>query len=278
MNVPFLNGQGDKIPSVGIGTMTYPEPNRAVELISNALEIGYRHIDTARKYGTEEWVGEAIKYSNISRDDLWVTTKVTEDNAKEDDFARSVETSLNTMKLDYINLLLIHWPSRTTPLKETIGALVKAKRDGLAKNIGISNFTVSLIEHAVHLSDEPLFTNQIEYHAYINQDKVIETCHKYNLLITCHAPLARKELLNDPVLLRIAKKYKKSSAQIALKWLIQQPQIAIVPRALELSEVAENIDLFDFKLTENEMISINGLRANNMRIVDPEVRRPVWDI
>jgi len=275
--IPLLTNNGASMPSLGYGTMKYPEPDRASDLIAYSLKSGYRHIDTARKYGSEEWVGQGIRASGVLRDDIWVTTKVTEDNASADDFARSVELSLNTMKLDYVNLLLIHWPSRTVSLEETLGALVKAKRDGYAKNIGVSNFTVDLIEKAVNICSEPLFTNQIEYHAYINQDKVINACHKHNIIISCHVPLCRGKILDDPLLNKIGQSYGKSAAQVGLRWLVQQKNIAIVPRALEYFEIEENMNIFDFKLTDSEMDHISNLRSHNHRIVDPEVRRPVWD-
>jgi len=276
-NIPLLTRNGASLPCVGLGTMVFPDPEKAPGLISHAINIGYTHIDTARKYGSEEWVGEGLRASNASRDDIWITTKVTEDDAKANDFARSVDDSLKAMQLDYVDLLLIHWPSRTVPLKETIGALNKAKRDGLAKNIGVSNFTVSLIEEAVHLSDEPLFCNQVEYHAYINQDKVLAACRKYGLFVECHVPLGRGRTYKDPLIVSIAEKHGKTGAQVALKWLIQQDGVAVLPGSTNPGRIEENIDLFDFELTSDEMSQISELRTNNIRAVNPEVRRPVWD-
>jgi diketogulonate reductase-like aldo/keto reductase len=274
---PTLSAHGAQIPAVGYGTMLFPAPERAVELIVYSLECGYRHIDTARKYGSEEWVGEGIRASGLPRKDIWVTTKVTEENAKADDFTRSVDTSLKTLGLDYVDLLLIHWPQPKVPLEETLGALAKARREGLAKNIGVSNFTVPLLDEAVGKCREPLLTNQIEYHAYIRQDKIISACGRHGLLVTCHVPLARGAVLKDPVIRDVAKSHGKTAAQVALKWLVQQPDMVVVPRALEYSEINENIDIFDFELSENEMNQISGLRDRNRRIVDPTVRRPVWD-
>ena len=274
---PTLSAHGAQIPAVGYGTMLFPTPERAVELIVCSLECGYRHIDTARKYGSEEWVGEGIRTSGLPRKDIWVTTKVTEENAKADDFTRSVDTSLKALGLDYVDLLLIHWPQPKVPLEETLGALAKARREGLAKNIGVSNFTVALLDEAVGKCPEPLFTNQIEYHAYIRQDKIIAACGRHGLLVTCHVPLARGAVLKDPVIQDIAKSHGKTAAQVALKWLVQQPDMVVVPRALEYTEIKENIDIFDFELSENEMNQISGLRDRNLRIVDPTVRRPVWD-
>ena len=275
--IPHITRKDVNMPCVGLGTMLYPEPEKAIDLIRHALDYGYTHIDTARKYGSENWVGEAIKLSKVSRDKLWVTTKVTEDNAKPDDFRKSVETSLSALNLDYVDLLLIHWPSRSVPIKDTVCALNDAKDEGLALNIGISNFTVALIEEAVRYSRSELFCNQIEYHAYINQDKVLEACDEYGILVTCHVPLARGEILNDPIIKSIAQKHLKSPAQIALKWLLQQSRISVVPRALSYKEIEENISIFNFDLSEDDMSQISTLRSNNLRIVDPEVRRPIWD-
>ena len=272
-----VNVCGIEVPKVGYGTMLFPEPERAVELILHALKTGYRHIDTARKYGSEKWVGEGVRASGLAREDIWITTKVTEENAKADDFARSVDISLKTLDLNYIDLLLIHWPQPRVPLQETLGALSKAKRHGLVRHIGVSNFTISLLDEAVARCTEPLLTNQIEYHAYIRQDRLIAACQKHNIFVTCHAPLARGAILNDPIICNVAAKLSKSPAQIALRWLIQQPEISVVPRGLESGEIEENLKIFDFSLSEREMRKITELGHKNMRIVDPKVRRPVWD-
>jgi len=274
---PTISAQGAAMPAVGYGTMLFPEPERAVGLVQHALACGYRHIDTARKYGSEQWVGEGIRASGLPREDIWVTTKVTEENARADDFARSVETSLETLGLDHVDLLLIHWPQPRVPLEETLGALAKARRDGLARNIGVSNFTIALLDEAVAKCPEPLFTNQIEYHAYLRQDRLLAACRKHGLLVTCYAPLARTAVIEDPIVQAIAAAHGRTPAQIALRWLVQQPDVGIVPRALEFHEIEENIALFDFALSDTEMNAIGALRDNNLRVVSPEVRRPVWD-
>jgi diketogulonate reductase-like aldo/keto reductase len=275
--VPNISAHGADIPAIGYGTMLFPEPERAVGLVEHALETGYRHIDTARKYGSEQWVGEGIRASGLAREDIWVTTKVTEEDAKADDFARSVETSLETLGLDYVDLLLIHWPQPRVPLEETLGALAKAKREGLARNIGVSNFTIALLDEAMAKCPEPIVTNQIEYHAYIRQDRLIAACRKHGILVTCHVPLARGAVLEDPVVREIAAAHGRSPAQVALRWLVQQTDVGVVPRALEFSEIEENITIFDFALSDDEMARIATLQDRNLRVVDPEVRRPVWD-
>ena len=278
VKAPTITAHGAAIPVVGYGTMQYPEPDRAVGLIAHAIQSGYRHIDTARKYGSERWVGEAIRDAAVPRHELWVTTKVTEEDARADDFARSVDTSLEALGLDYVDLLLIHWPQPRVPLDETLGALAKAKQEGLARHIGVSNFTVALMDEAVAKCAEPLVVNQVEYHAYLRQDKVLAACARHGLILTCYAPLARGRVVDDPVLTEIGVAHGKTAAQVALRWLIQQPQVAVVPRALETHEIEEDIDLFDFELTDAEMGRIGALRDRNLRIVDPEARRPVWDV
>jgi 2,5-diketo-D-gluconate reductase B len=275
--VPILSAFGCEMPAIGCGTL-FPEPENAAPLVAAAIEYGYRHIDTARKYGSEEAVGEGIRASGIAREELFITTKVTEDDARADDFARSVDTSLKAMGVDYVDLLLIHWHQPKVALSETLGALAKAKRDGLARHVGVSNFTVALLDQATKLSTEPLVNNQIEYHAYIRQDKVLAACRKHGMMVTAHVPLARGRIVDDPVIGEIAKAKGKSTAQVALRWLVQQPDIAVVPRTTTRERLAENIKIFDFSLTDDEMARISALGDTNVRVVDPAVRRPVWDV
>lgn len=272
-----LTAHGAAMPAIGFGTMELPVPNPA-ELVAHAIRAGYRHIDTARKYGTEEFVGAGIRAAGVPRAQLFVTTKVTEENAREADFLRSVETSLKATALDYVDLLLIHWPQPKVPLAETLRALAKAKRGGLTRHIGVSNFTLALLDEAVRLCPEPLVTNQIEYHAYLRQDRLLAACRRHGMIVTAYCPLARGRLLDDPVLGDIAKAKGKTIAQVALRWLVQQPMVAAVPRALEPAHVAQDLDVFDFSLSEPEMQRIGELRRRNVRIADPPERAPVWDV
>jgi diketogulonate reductase-like aldo/keto reductase len=271
-----LSAHGAKMPVIGYGTMEFPD--RPAELVAYAIEAGYRLIDTARKYGTEERVGEGIRASGIAREELWVTTKVTELDARETDFLRSAETSLKALQLDYVDLLLVHWPQPKVPFAETLGALAKAKRSGLTRHIGVSNFTIAMLEEAVHVCPEPLITNQIEYHAYLPQDRMLAALKRHGMILTAYCPVARGKLLDDPVVGEIAKAHGKTHAQICLRWLIQQPMVAAVPRALEEAHIAENLDVFDFSLSEEEMRRISALRNRNVRIADPPERAPKWDV
>ena len=265
-----------KMPAIGYGTMEFPD--RPAELVAYAIQCGYRLIDTARKYGTEERVGEGIRASGIARGELWVTTKVTELDAHEADFLRSAETSLKALCLDYVDLLLVHWPQPKVPFAETLGALAKAKRRGLTRHIGVSNFTLAMLEEAVHVCPEPLITNQIEYHAYLPQDRMLAALKRHGMILTAYCPVARGKLLDDPVVGEIAKTRGKTHAQVCLRWLIQQPMVAAVPRALEEAHIKENLDVYDFSLSEDEMRRISALRSRNIRIADPPERAPKWDV
>lgn len=271
-----LEAHGAKMPAIGYGTMEFP--GRAAELVAHAIKVGYRHIDTARKYGTEERVGEGIRASGIKRGELFVTTKVTELDARETDFLRSAETSLKALGLDYVDLLLVHWPQPKVPFAETLGALAKAKRSGMTRHIGVSNFTLAMLDEAVRVCPEPLITNQIEYHAYLPQDRMIAALKRYGMILTAYCPVARGKLLDDPVVGRIAKTHGKTPAQICLRWLIQQPMVAAVPRALEERHIVENLDVFGFSLSDEEMQRISALRRHNVRIADPPERAPKWDV
>ena len=273
---PILEAHGAKMPAIGYGTMEFP--GRATELVTHAINIGYRHIDTARKYGTEEQVGEGIRVSGIARGELWVTTKVTELDAREADFLRSAETSLKALRLDYVDLLLVHWPQPKVPFTETLGALAKAKRSGMTRHIGVSNFTLAMLEEAVRVCPEPLITNQIEYHAYLPQDRMLAALKRHGMILTAYCPVARGQLLDDPVIGEIAKAHGKTPAQICLRWLVQQPMVAAVPRALEEAHIAENLAVFDFALDDQEMQRISALRRRNVRIADPPERAPKWDV
>jgi 2,5-diketo-D-gluconate reductase B len=272
---PLLAAHGAAMPAIGFGTMELP--HRPAELVAAAIAAGYRAIDTARKYGTEERVGEGIRASGIARKELWVTTKVTELDAHEADFLRSAETSLKALQLDYVDLLLVHWPQPKVPFAETLGALAKAKRSGMTRNIGVSNYTIAMLDEAVHVCPEPLVTNQLEYHAYLPQDRMLAALKRHGMILTAYCPMARGKLLDDPVIGDIARARGKSIGQICLRWLIQQPMVAAVPRPLEEAHIEEDIDVFDWSLSEDEMRRISALRNRHIRIADPPERAPKWD-
>jgi len=272
---PTLPAHGAEIPAIGIGTSGMGDVR--AEHIAAALKAGYRHIDTARKYGTEGVVGEGMRASGVPRKDLFLCTKVSHENLHATDFARSVEQSLKALGVDYVDLLLVHWPEKNTPLAETMGALAKAKRQGLTRHIGVANFNIAMIDEAIRLCPEPLVTLQAECHPYIDQTKVIEACRKRGLVLTAYCPLARGRLIGDPVLAAIAHSHGKTVAQVALRWLMQQTIIAAIPRSSNAMRIAENIDVFDFELGAADMAQIVALKRRDGRTANPAGRAPQWD-
>jgi 2,5-diketo-D-gluconate reductase B len=269
----FVEAQGVRIPAVGLGTMML-KGDTCVEIVSNAIQLGYRQIDTAQLYGNEREVGEGIRASGIKREDIFLTTKVTWNRLPE--FAKAVEDSLAALKVPFVDLLLIHWQGHDLTVTETVKTLCTFKRNGLAKNIGVANFTVAMLDEAVKAADEPLINNQIEVHPFLDQAKMIAICRKYGLSITAYCPNARGKVFGNPVLERIGKAYGKNVAQVALRWLVQQNMIPI-PRTANPRHLADNIAIFDFALSDAEMAEIAALARPDGRVIDPP-HAPQWDV
>jgi diketogulonate reductase-like aldo/keto reductase len=273
--IPLLSAHGAQIPALGFGTSQLGD---CAEVVATALKAGYRHIDTAWKYGSEKGVGEGIRISGVPRKDIFLVTKVSHEYLRAADFARSVDESLANLQVDYVDLLHVHWPTIDgVPLAETMGALAKAKRDGLARHVGVANFNIALMEEARKLCPEPLVTLQAEYHPYLDQTRVLDYCRKHGMVFTAYCPLARGKLINDPVVGEIAKARGKSIAQIGLRWLLQQNIVAPIPRSANPKHIAESLQVFDFTLTDDEMKKIAALRRPDGRIANPKGRAPAWD-
>jgi diketogulonate reductase-like aldo/keto reductase len=269
-----VEANGVRIPALGMGTMTL-KGDVGVSAVSAALKLGYRHLDTAERYGNEAEVGEGLRASGVDRKDVFLTTKVYWDKLAPVDFEQSFDDSLKKLQLPWVDLLLIHWPSKTVPLADTMPVLCKAKRDGRAKHIGFANFTLPLIEEAVRLATEPLVTNQIEAHPYLDQSKVIAACRKHGISITAYCPLARGKVPGDAALAAIGNQHGKTASQVALRWLVQQG-IAVIPRSSKTERLAENMALFDFALSDAEMAEIGKLKRPDSRVVNPP-HAPKWD-
>jgi diketogulonate reductase-like aldo/keto reductase len=275
-SIPTFPAHGAAIPAIGFGTSPITGGFSSDELVA-ALKAGYRHIDTARKYGTERAVGEGMRASGIPRRDIFLTTKVSHENLRAADFARSVDESLAALQVDYIDLLMIHWPNPEIPLTEAMPALAKAKRDGLVRHIGVANFNTTLLDQAIRLCPEPLAALQAEYHPYLDQTKLLGAVRRHGLVFVAYCPLGRGRLFNDPVLTEIARKRGRSIAQIALRWLIQQG-VAPIPRSSNPTRIAENFNVFDFALDDNEMARIAAQKRANGRIANAVERVPGgWD-
>ena len=269
-----ISAHGAEIPVMGFGTSGLG--GDAAERVAIALRLGYRHLDTARKYATERGVGDGIRASGVPRAEIFLTTKVSHENLRPADFARSVETSLGELQVDYLDLLLIHWPNPKIPVADCMGPLAAAKRAGLTRHIGVADFTTGLLEQAMRACPEPLVTNQVECHAYLDQTKMLAALRRHGMALTAYCPLARGRLMGDPVLGEIAHDRKKTLAQIALRFLVQQEIVAPIPRSSNAARIAENLDVFDFRLTADEMERIAALKRPNGRVANPAFA-PQWD-
>ncbi|WP_404379722.1 aldo/keto reductase [Caenispirillum salinarum] len=271
--VPAKDAQ---IPALGFGTFTL-SPDDCHRMVKAALEIGYRHVDTAQVYDNEDAVGAAMGESPAPREDVWLTTKVWVDKFRDGDLQKSVDDSLKRLQTDYVDLLLLHWPNRDVPLEETLKALASVKRDGRARHIGLSNFTVSLMKQAFAATEEPLAVNQVEYHPYLNQDPVLDMVRAKGMALTAYSPVAQGKIMGDETLKRIGAKYGKNEAQVTLRWLIQQDGVVAIPRTKSKEHCKTNLEVFDFELTDDDMAEIKGLNRPDGRQISPQGLAPEWD-
>ncbi|WP_417830619.1 aldo/keto reductase [Thalassospira sp.] len=271
----YRNWQGVEIPALGFGTYELNNDDAAT-MITEAAEIGYRHFDTAQMYHNEEGVGRGLKASGLARDDYFLTTKIWFDQFQSGDLQTSVVESLRKLDLDHVDLLLLHWPNDDVPLEETIAALNEVKNLGMTRLIGISNFPTALIEKAVSLSDAALTVNQVEYHPYLDQTKVLKSLRDRDMLLTAYCPIARGKVLTDPTLIKIGKKHDKSPVQVTLRWLLQQDSVMAIPKSGSPKNAAANFDIFDFELSADDMAAISALAKPDGRLIDPEFA-PKWD-
>lgn len=270
----FVEANGAKIPAIGLGTWEL-RGRTCARLVEQALRLGYRHIDTAQVYENEREVGDALRASGVKRDDVFVTTKVWTTHFAPHDLERSTKESLNKLHLAEVDLLLLHWPNPRVPLKETLGGLAHVKKLGLARHIGVSNFTVALIEEAVAACPEPLVCNQIEFHPYLDQTKVRQACASHDIAVVAYSPVAKGRIKNDRELTRIGQTHGKTAAQVSLRWLVQQ-NVSAIPRTSRIERLSENIGIFDFELSEQEMRLISAMASPKGRLTDFGFA-PKWD-
>ena len=268
-----VEAHGFRIPMVGLGTWALRGRN-CTRVVEQAIRAGYRHIDTAQMYENEREVGEGVRASGM-RAEVVVGTKVPPERLQPHDLERSVKQSLGLLRLEVIDLLLIHWPNPRVPLAETLGAMADLKRAGYVKQIGVSNFTVALIDEAIKVSGTPLVCNQFECHPFLDQDKLIAATRKAGMAVVAYSPIARGNAKGNEVLQRVGKAHDKTAAQVCLRWLTQQG-IAVIPRTSKVERLTENIDVLDFDLTDAEMKEIAALARPGGRIVD-WTWSPKWD-
>jgi diketogulonate reductase-like aldo/keto reductase len=275
-DIPVVEARGAPIPLVGLGTWDL-RGRTCSRVVEQALRLGYRHIDTAEIYENEREVGEGVRASGVKRSDVFVTTKIWPTHFAPRELERAARDCLARLRLGEVDLLLLHWPNPQIPLAETLGALAKVKRDGLAHHIGVSNFTVALIEEASKATSEPLVCDQVECHPFLDQSKVVAACRRHGMAVVAYSPIARGSAKNDELLRRIGKTHSKSAAQICLRYLVQQ-NIVVIPRTSKVERLTENAAIFDFELSDSEMAEIAALAHPSGRVVDWSFSgRPQWD-
>jgi len=270
----FVEANGAKIPAIGLGTWEL-RGRTCSRIVEQALRLGYRHIDTAQIYENEREVGEGLRASGVRRDEVFVTTKVWTSHFAPNDLERSAKESLARLRLTDVDLLLLHWPNPQIPLTETLGALARAKQLGLARHIGVSNFTVALIEEGAAACPEALACDQVEYHPYLDQTKVKDACARHGMALVAYSPVAKGRIKNDRALARIGERYRKSAAQVCLRWLVQQ-NVSAIPRTSKLERLSENINVFDFELSDEDMSQISAMGSAAGRLTDFGFA-PKWD-
>ena len=265
------------VPAFGLGTFRLKD-QVVIDSVSNGLEVGYRVIDTAQIYGNEAEVGKAIADSKVPRDELFITTKIWTDNFAADKLIPSLKESLAKLQTDHVDLTLIHWPSPkgAVPVKEFMTALLEAKKQGLTRQIGISNFTIALMKEAIEaVGAENIATNQIELHPYLQNRKVAEFAQQNGIQITSYMTLAYGEVLKDPVIEQIAKRHDATPAQVTLAWAMQLGY-AVIPSSTKRENLASNLLAQQLKLGEADMAQIAALDRNE-RLTTPEGLAPAWD-
>ena len=263
------------IPKMGIGTFRLSD-NEARDTVKEALDAGYRHIDTAQMYDNEAGVGEGLRASGISRNNVFVTTKVWHDRLRHDDLIKSLKESLQRLRLNEVDMTLIHWPSPDdeVPMEEYIGALAEARKKGLTQHIGISNFTAPLVDRALACEGgDQIINNQIEVHPFLRNHKLVEHCQSKDLTVTAYMPLATGKVMDNHVIKDIAERHDANPAQITLAWLLSR-DLVVIPSSTRPEHIKANLKAFDLELSEHDIAEINGLDAND-RIADPSFA-PNW--
>jgi diketogulonate reductase-like aldo/keto reductase len=250
-----VTAQGVEVPAIGLGTwrMTGETCRRAV---GEALELGYRHVDTAQMYGNERAVGAAIAAADVDREEVFLTTKLALSNRTAEGVVRSTRASLNRLRTEYVDLLLIHQPHPTVADAETLDAMGKLVDEGLVRHVGVSNFSVDRLQRAREASPAPILTNQVQYHPFWDQTELLDYCRIHDLVLTAYSPLAHGGAIDDDTLDAIGARYGKSGAQVALRWLIQQDGVVAIPKSTSREHLRANLAVFDFALTDREVEAI----------------------
>ena len=269
-----LQTQGISMPRLGLGTFRL-QGDACRAAVESALSLGYRHIDTAEMYGNEEAIGAAIAASGVARGDLHVTTKVWNENLAPDAIRRAFDASLSKLRLDHVDLYLVHWPSRKMDLPAVFETLMALKEQGRTRAIGVANFTTYLLKIVVEEIKAPIACNQVEYHAMLDQSRLRQYLTAKSIPLVAYCPLAQGRVASDDVLAKIGRKHQASAAQVALKWLLDQDGVAAIPKASRVESQQANLDALEVKLDDADRKAIAAL-PKDKRCVNPAFG-PAWD-
>jgi 2,5-diketo-D-gluconate reductase B len=270
----YLQSQGLRIPRLGLGTFRM-QGDVCRAAVESALALGYRHIDTAEMYDNEEAIGAAIATSGVPRGELHVTTKVWNENLAPDAMRRAFDASLKKLRLDVVDLYLVHWPKPGMHLPSMFETLTKLKEEGRTRAIGVANFNVALLKTVVEDLKAPIACNQIEYHVMLDQTKVKTYLDAKKIPLVAYCPLAQGRVASDETLMAIGRKHDTGAAQVALRWLLDQPGVAVIPKASRHESQKANLDALNVKLDDDDRKRIASL-PKNRRCVSPGFS-PAWD-
>ncbi|MEX0607565.1 MAG: aldo/keto reductase [Halofilum sp. (in: g-proteobacteria)] len=271
----YVEVAGARIPSVGFGTFEL-ESDVTQRIVRHALEVGYRHIDTAQMYNNEAAVGRALADSGVDRDEVFLTTKIWLESFRNGDLQRSLDESLQRLGVERVDLTLLHWPNPEVPLAETLQALLDARDSGRTRHIGVSNFPSKLMRQVSDIAGPgQIVTNQVEYHPFLNQRAVLDSARHLGIAVSAYCPLARGEVFGNAVLRRIGERHGKNPGQVALRWLLDQNVVAL-PRTRTEAHAEANFEVFDFTLSEAEHDQIDRDLQGHRRLIDPPFA-PDWD-
>jgi len=248
----YATVQGIEVPKVGLGTWQM-EGRECRDAVETALDLGYRHVDTAQAYGNEREVGRAIEAADVDREDVFLTTKVNPRKARYDDLLLSVGRSLERLDVDTIDLLLLHWPNPLVDIEETTEAMAALADRGVVSNVGVSNFGTRRLRKARRVSSVPILTDQVQFHPYSPQRELLRYCQREDALLTAYSPLAQGSMLDDDVVSEIGHRYGKSPAQVALRWATQHRNVVTIPKSTSPDHLRANLDVFDFTLARDEI-------------------------